>query len=136
MLAAIWLACAAALWSSSRVPGNLRLPPMNVQALFTPAELSPRRQHFERFLRIEFLLSQLVLVAALAVWAWRGPAWMRESAAGRIGSGMLLGMLGLAVAWISQLPFSVAEVWWERRYGLLRDRLRRGALRRLVRARR
>jgi Zn-dependent protease with chaperone function len=118
-LAVVWVACAAALWTSSRVPGNLRMPPVNVHALFTPAQLS-RAEHFERFLRIEFILSQLVLVAALAVWAWRGPAWMRESAAGRIGTGMLLGMLGLAVAWSSQLPFSVAEVWWERRYGLLR----------------
>ena len=45
---------------------------------------------------------------------------MRESAAAQIGTGMLLGMLGLAVAWISQLPFSVAEVWWERRYGILK----------------
>jgi STE24 endopeptidase len=119
LLAAGWLACAVALWQSSEVPGDLRLPAIDVGSLFTPHELS-RAEHFERFLRIEFLLSQLVLVAALAVWAWRGPAWMRESAAGRIGTGMLLGMLGLAVAWISQLPFSVAEVWWERRYGVLR----------------
>ncbi len=119
LLAAVWLACAAALWQSSEVPGNLRLPAIDVHALFTPHDLA-RAEHFERFLRIEFLLSQLVLVGALAVWAWRGPAWMRESAAGRIGTGMLLGMLGLAVAWISQLPFSVAEVWWERRYGILK----------------
>ena len=119
LLAVAWLACAAALWRSSEVPRNLHLPSVDVHALFTPHELS-RAEHFERFLRIEFLLSQLVLVGALAVWAWRGPAWMRESAAGRIGTGMLLGMLGLAVAWISQLPFSVAEVWWERRYGVLK----------------
>ncbi len=119
LLAAAWLTCAIALWRSSIVPGNLRLPPLEVRSLFTPAELA-RAARFERFLRIEFIVSQLVLIVALAFWAWRGPGYMRESAAGRIGTGMLLGMLGLAVGWLSQLPFSVAEVWWERRYGLLR----------------
>jgi STE24 endopeptidase len=118
-LAAAWLTCALVLWDSSTVPGNLHLPAVDVHRLFTPAELA-RAARFERFLRIEFLLSQLALVAALAFWAWRGPGYVRESAAGRIGTGMLLGMLGLAVAWVSQLPFRVVEVWWERRYGLLR----------------
>jgi STE24 endopeptidase len=27
---------------------------------------------------------------------------------------MLLGMLGLAFVWLSQLPFGIAELWWER----------------------
>jgi STE24 endopeptidase len=118
-LAAVWIVCAIALWRSSTVPGDLHLPAVDVRSLFTPAELA-RAARFERFLRIEFVLSQLALVGALAFWAWKGPGYLRESAAGRIGSGMLLGMLGLAVAWLSQLPFRVAEVWWERRYGLLR----------------
>jgi len=118
-LAVLWIACAVALWRSSTVPGNLHLPSVHVRSLFTPAELA-RTARFEGFLRIEFVLSQLALISALVFWAWRGPGYIRESAAGRIGTGMLLGMLGLAVAWISQLPFTVAEVWWERRYGLLR----------------
>jgi Zn-dependent protease with chaperone function len=29
---------------------------------------------------------------------------------------MLLGMLGFAVVWIAELPFGLAEVWWERRH--------------------
>ena len=45
---------------------------------------------------------------------------MAESAAGRIGTGMLLGMLGLAFAWVSQLPFGLAAHWWQRRHGLTR----------------
>src|SRR5262249_35722635 len=119
VLAVLWTACAVTLWRSSTVPGNLHLPSVDVRSLFTPAELA-RAARFERFLRIEFVLSQLALIGALVFWAWRGPGYTRESAAGRIGTGMLLGMLGLAVAWMSQLPFTVAEVWWERRYGLLR----------------
>jgi STE24 endopeptidase len=27
-------------------------------------------------------------------------------------------MLGLAIVWIAQLPFGIAEVWWERRHGI------------------
>ena len=29
---------------------------------------------------------------------------------------MLLGMIGLALVWLSQVPFRLAEVWWGRRY--------------------
>jgi hypothetical protein len=31
---------------------------------------------------------------------------------------MLLGMLGLALVWLSQLPFGLAGHWWERRHHL------------------
>ena len=40
----------------------------------------------------------------LAVYARRGARYARESAAGPIGTGMLLGMLGLAIVWLAQLP--------------------------------
>jgi STE24 endopeptidase len=119
VLAGIWITVATLLWRSTRVPDDLSLPPVDVDKLFTSSELR-RAAHFERGLRIDFVLSQLALLAALAFWAVRGPRYMRESAAGRIGTGMMLGMLGLAVAWLSQLPFRVWEIWWERRYGLLR----------------
>ena len=29
---------------------------------------------------------------------------------------MLLGMLGLAFLWVSQVPFTIFEVWWRSRY--------------------
>jgi Zn-dependent protease with chaperone function len=29
---------------------------------------------------------------------------------------MLLGMIGLGFVWLSQVPFRLAEVWWDRRY--------------------
>ena len=45
-----------------------------------------------------------------------GARFARESAAGRIGTGMLLGMIGLALVWLSQVPFGLAELWWDRRY--------------------
>jgi STE24 endopeptidase len=55
----------------------------------------------------------------LALYAWRGWRFARESAAGRIGTGMLLGMIGLALVWIAQLPFAAASIWWQKRYDIV-----------------
>ena len=57
-----------------------------------------------------------MLLAVLGAYARWGYRFAKESAAGRIGTGMLLGMLGLAFVWLSQVPFRLAEVWWDRRY--------------------
>jgi STE24 endopeptidase len=75
-----------------------------------------RAERYERFFRFEFVASTLVLLGALAVYARHGARFARESAAGPIGTGMLLGMLGLAFVWLSQVPFRLLVVWWNRRY--------------------
>jgi len=77
-----------------------------------------RAERYERFLDIVWVLSTLTLVAVLAVYARRGVAYVRESSAGPIGTGMLLAMLGLAIAWLVRLPFRIAAHWWDRRYGV------------------
>ncbi len=74
----------------------------------------------ERLLRVSWALQQVVLIATLWVYARRGPGFSRESAAGPIGTGMLLGMLGLGIVWLVQLPFGVLDHWWARRYQLTR----------------
>jgi STE24 endopeptidase len=107
------------LWRSSIVPGDLDLPEVDLATLFSSDELR-EAVRFERFARIEFVLSQLALLAVLALYARRGTRLMRESTAGPIGTGVLLGMLGLALAWFVQVPFSVAGLWWERRHDLSR----------------
>jgi STE24 endopeptidase len=115
VLAAGWVAAAIALWRSS-VPADLSLPEVDASAFFDAAELD-RANRYERFLRLNFVLSQLALLVALTLFAVRGHRLMRESAAGRIGTGMLLGMLGLAIVWLAQLPFRFLRLWWQRRYG-------------------
>ena len=52
----------------------------------------------------------------LVLYARYGIRFARESAAGRIGTGMLLGMIGFGLVWLSQLPFRLVEVWWAERY--------------------
>jgi Zn-dependent protease with chaperone function len=113
-LAGAWAAAAFLLWRS-RVPSGLSLPDVEAQALFSPTELE-RARDYERFVRWNYLLSQLAVLAVFAAYARYGHRFMRESAAGRIGTGMLLAMLGLAILWLVQLPFGLAEHWWQRRH--------------------
>jgi STE24 endopeptidase len=113
---ALWAWAAHALWRSS-VPAGLHPPRLDPSRFFTASFLR-RSASYERFLNIDGLLAQLTLVVVLALYAWRGARFTRESAAGRIGTGMLLGMLGFAFAWLAELPFALAAVWWQRRHGV------------------
>jgi STE24 endopeptidase len=115
-LAGVWAATAFFLWRT-RVPSSLSLPPVDVDNLFGAAELE-RARDYGRFVRWHFLLSQLAVLVVLAVYARYGHRFMRESAAGRIGTGMLLAMIGLALLWLVLLPFGLAELWWQRRHGV------------------
>jgi STE24 endopeptidase len=114
LAAALWAWCAHELWRST-VPANLHLPHVDVRRSFSASFLRSSSS-FDRFLYIDSLLASVVLVAVLVVYARRGDRLMRESAAGRIGTGLLLGMLGYAVVWLAEVPFGLAAVWWERKH--------------------
>ena len=73
---------------------------------------------YEAFLRVDQLLATLATLVALGLYAARGARFARESAAGRIGTGMLLGMLGLGFVWLAQFPFGLAALWWERKHDI------------------
>ncbi len=96
----------------------MKLPNVDERKLFEPSLLD-ETSSYERFLRWNGVVSQLVLLVVLSLYAWRGWRFARESAAGRIGTGMLLGMIGFALVWIAQLPFAAADVWWQRRHGIV-----------------
>jgi len=115
-VAAVWSLGAWLLWSSSVVP-PLRLPQLDEHAYFTASQLRAAAS-FGRFQEVDWMLSTLAQLAALTLYAWKGARFARESAAGRLGTGMLLGMIGFALVWAAQLPFGVAELWWERRHHL------------------
>lgn len=111
-----WIAAAWAL-AGTVVPDDLALPAVDVEGVFGAA-LVERAERYERFLYVNWALAQIAMLATLVVYARRGVRLARESAAGPVGTGMLLGMLGLAVVWLTTLPFSVAALWWDRRHGL------------------
>jgi STE24 endopeptidase len=120
VIAAGWFVAAGFLWTSSKVPSSLSLPSLDPHRYFQAHELA-RSVSYERFLDIDFLLSIVALLVALGLFAWKGQGFVRESAAGPIGTGMLLGMLAFAIVWIAQLPFGLAALWWERRHGTARQ---------------
>lgn len=110
---------AAVLLSRSAVPDDLALPPVDTAAVFGRG-LIRQAERVERFFLVSWLLQQLALLGTLWLYARRGGRLARESVAGPIGTGMLLGMLGLGIVWLVELPFGVADTWWARRHGLTR----------------
>jgi STE24 endopeptidase len=114
--AALWLLAAGLLWNTT-VPDSVHLPDVAASRFFGDHFLD-RSASYVRFLAIDSLLAALALVAVLVFYARRGARFMRESAAGRVGTGIFLAMLGFCVAWLSQVPFGLLAVWWQRRYGV------------------
>jgi STE24 endopeptidase len=116
-LAAVWAAAAWFLWRTA-VPSSLRLPRLNEHDYFSAAQIH-RAEAFERVSDLLWLGGAVVELGVFALYAWRGGRFAKESAAGPVGTGMLLGMLGFALLWVAELPFQVATLWWERRHGLV-----------------
>jgi STE24 endopeptidase len=114
--AVAWVWAAGKLWSST-VPDDLRLPHLAASRFFSSSFLE-RSATYSRFLQIEGVVAIVALLVALALYARYGHRLMRESAAGRVGTGMLLGMLGFGVLWLTMVPFGLVELWWQRRYGV------------------
>ncbi len=99
------------------VPADLPAVELDTATVFGEA-LVRRAERVDRFFLVVWLLSQVALVTTLWIYARRGARFANESAAGPIGTGMLLGMLGLGIVWLVQLPFGLLSVWWARRYDL------------------
>lgn len=115
-LAAGWAAAAWYLWRTE-VPSGLDLPDLDPSRFFGAGELDETAD-YETFVRVDDVLADAALLLVLGVYAVRGARLTRESAAGRIGTGMLLGMLGLAIVWLVQAPFRIVQLWWDRRHDL------------------
>jgi len=105
----------AILLHPTAVPADLALAELDAGQIFG-AELVAKAERYERFLYVDWVLAQIALLWTLWLYARRGAAFTRESAAGPIGTGMLVGMLGLAIVWLVGLPFGLAAHWWDRRH--------------------
>jgi STE24 endopeptidase len=114
VIAAAWIVIGSLLWPTE-VPGNLNPPDLDPRAFFHRSDIEDA-QSYELFTSINAILSTIALVVVVALYAKHGERFTRESAAGRIGTGMLLGMLGFAFVWFAQLPFGLVQLWWDRRH--------------------
>ena len=114
--ACAWVTCASLLLRTA-VPSNLNLPRVSPDAVFG-GHLVHEAAHVERFFLVTWVLGQVALLATLWLYARRGAAYVQASAAGPIGTGMMLGMLGLGIVWLVELPFGLADLWWARRHHL------------------
>jgi STE24 endopeptidase len=114
-LAAIWAVSIYLLWQSKEP--TLTLPHVDVSALF-PAPLLRRVDRYDQIASLIGLAGLLIELVVFAVYARLGPGFTRESAAGPLGTGMLLGMIGFGLLWVAELPATVVELWWDRRHGL------------------
>jgi STE24 endopeptidase len=116
VLAAIWTVSGYLLWQSKE-PSSLHLPHVNVSAIFPASELH-RADHYDRVAALIALAGILIELAVFVIYALWGPRFMRESAAGPVGTGMLLGMLGFGLLWLATIPVTVIELWWDREHGV------------------
>jgi STE24 endopeptidase len=112
----VWAAAAFFLWDSTKVPGWVHMSGLDVKAFFTAKQLHDGRI-FERFFWFNSLLATLAALVVFAIYARYGSRFTRESAAGPIGTGMMLAMLGFGLVWLVGLPFTLASLWWARRHG-------------------
>jgi len=108
-------AIAAYVLLRTQVPSGLDLPDLDESEFFTSEQVA-EAERYDRISRLNWIFSSAALLISLAVYARWGHHFTRESAAGRIGTGMLLAMLGFAIVWLVQLPFGIAQLWWDRRH--------------------
>jgi STE24 endopeptidase len=117
LVVVVALAAGAYLLFPTDVPDDLTLPAVDADAVFGGEHVAEAKR-YERFFYGDWVLAQIALLLTLWLYSRRGAVFMRESAAGPIGTGMLLGMLGLGIVWLVQLPFRAAAQWWRRRHDL------------------
>jgi STE24 endopeptidase len=116
-LAGVWAVSAYFLWES-KVPTSLSLPNLDPRAFFGAHTIS-RASDFEQFLELTWIGQEILLILVFVAYARWGTGFMKQSAAGRVGTGIFLAMMGFALTWFVQLPFEILDTWWEKRYGVL-----------------
>ncbi|HET7127565.1 MAG TPA: M48 family metalloprotease [Gaiellaceae bacterium] len=117
-LAASAVAWCAAAWLLSRtsVP-SLHLSGLDERKFFSPHAIARARSYSRGGDALYFgsLVAQLV---ALVVLVRLLPRSVRSMGLGRIGSGIVAGMVLLVTLWFVGLPFSLADLWWQHHWGL------------------
>jgi STE24 endopeptidase len=113
---ALWIACAILLWRTS-VPGDLELPAL-AESDFFGASTIERIERYEGVVLVLLLGSVAAQVVVLALMAARARSLVGGLGLGPIGSGVIVGLLTMVAVWSIGIPFTVAQAWWDRRYGI------------------
>ena len=116
MAVVIWLVAAYFLFRTT-VPGNLHLANLDPHDYFSDSLLA-RTARYERFVRIDLVLSLVATIVALLVLMRKAPKLARNTGLGPIGAGLIVAMIILVTLWAVDLPFSIALRWWDDRHGL------------------
>ena len=98
------------------MPGGIEESGLRDRDFFSAHQLSAGRA-YEQFFWIDALIATAATIVVFLIYARFGKRFIRESAAGPIGTGMLLAMLGFGLVWLVSLPFEIAALWWARRHG-------------------
>jgi len=114
--AVVWLIAAYFLFGTT-VPGSLHLPSLDQHDYFNDSLLA-ETERYERFVRIDLVLSLLATIVALLVLMRKAPRIARNTGLGPIGAGLIVAMIILVTLWAVGLPFSIALRWWDDRHGL------------------
>src|SRR6476469_3953811 len=111
----VWGTCAWLLARTS-VP-SIDTSGVDPHVYFSQRSLD-RAASYTRGSELLWVLSTAATLAALVVLARLLPARVRSIGLGRIGSAVIVGMVLIVGLWFVALPFSLADLWWQHRWGL------------------
>ena len=106
----MWVVAAVLLWRIE-VPGGLDVQPTLAPFAALDVARAERHDSVLRLLALGALAAELVALVVLTRvrLPLRGPALLRAAEVGAIASAALL---------VARLPFGLATLWWQRRYGI------------------
>ena len=96
---------------------SLHLSGLDQRQFFSAHELA-RTRSFSRGEDALFVGSVVAQFVALVVLVLRLPRSVRSMGLGRIGSAIVAGMVLLVTLWFVDLPFGLADLWWQHHWGL------------------
>jgi STE24 endopeptidase len=115
----LWLLAAVFLWRT-KVPADLRLPPLDPRHVFG-ARVVRAGIRFDRFFEIEWVIATVVTLAVLSGLVRRGPRLARSLGLGPVNAGIITAVFVTVILWAVSIPFDLASSWWSRRHGILQS---------------
>ena len=116
---AVWIVAAILLWRT-KVPSDLKLPPLDSRQVFG-ADAVRAGIRFDRFFELDWVFATLASLAVLFIFARRGPHFVRSLGLGPVNAGVITAVVVGLTLWAVNLPFGLASAWWSRRHGILRE---------------